>query len=129
MPMRRPALSAASNIASFGFSTGMVLAAAAASIASPKAEQVKRMPAAPVPAAYPASTPMRRVIAAVSFAVALAVDAERGVEQIGALGLGPQPRERLVHRRHRDGDRMNEGDAHHPGARSAVGENAWAMPQ
>ncbi len=33
------------------------------------------------------------------FAVTLAVGAERGVEQVGALGRGPQPREGLMHQR------------------------------
>ena len=45
---------AASNIASFGFSTGTRARPAAASIASPKAEQVNRMPAAPFSSAYSA---------------------------------------------------------------------------
>ncbi|MNC93192.1 hypothetical protein D3C83_97670 [compost metagenome] len=46
-PMRLPAASASSNIASFGFRTGMASAACAASIAGPNAEQVKRIASAP----------------------------------------------------------------------------------
>ena len=49
-PNRRPAARAARNMASFGFSTGIGSAAAAVSIAGPKAEQVKRMPSAPIAA-------------------------------------------------------------------------------
>jgi hypothetical protein len=40
MPQRSPAAMAASNIASFGFSTGTSSSRAARSIALPKAEQV-----------------------------------------------------------------------------------------
>ncbi|WP_431271106.1 hypothetical protein [Dankookia sp. P2] len=48
----RAAATASSIIASFGLSTGIgVRSAATASMQGPKAEQVKRMPFAPVPAA------------------------------------------------------------------------------
>ena len=47
MPIRQPIANAASNIASLGLSTGIGARAPAASIASPNAEQVNRMPAAP----------------------------------------------------------------------------------
>ena len=48
----RAAATASSIIASFGFSTGIgARSAATASMQGPKAEQVKRMPCAPVPTA------------------------------------------------------------------------------
>ncbi len=47
-PSRPPPVSAASNIASLGLSTGTGCSRATASIASPKAEQVNRMPRAPI---------------------------------------------------------------------------------
>ena len=51
-PIRVPAPTASSIIASFGLSTGIgARAAAQASMQGPKAEQVNRMPSAPVPAA------------------------------------------------------------------------------
>ena len=47
-----PIAAASSIIASFGFRTGIGASSrATASMQGPKAEQVKRMPAAPVPAA------------------------------------------------------------------------------
>ena len=49
---RRASATAASIIASFGFSTGIgACSAATASMQGPKAEQVKRIASAPVPAA------------------------------------------------------------------------------
>ena len=48
--MRGPESRASSIIASLGLSTGIVSSFFAASIAVPKAEQVKRMPSAPVSA-------------------------------------------------------------------------------
>ncbi len=52
MPMREPRPSASWNIASLGFSTGIGTVSISRSMAGPKAEQVTRMPSAPMPAAY-----------------------------------------------------------------------------
>ena len=48
MPMRSPCRSAARNIASLGLSTGTGTLSINRSIAGPKAEQVIRMPSAPM---------------------------------------------------------------------------------
>ena len=48
MPMVSPCARAARNIASFGFSTGIGTASVSRSIAGPKAEQVIRIPSAPI---------------------------------------------------------------------------------
>ena len=49
------------------------------------------------------------------FALALAVEAQRCVQDVDAFRRRPQPGEGVMHGRHRDGDGVDQGDTHAKG--------------